>query len=99
MIRKLKENNIIPKRTIHLTFAPDEEIGGVNGIGAFIKTKEFADLNVGVCLDEGLANPTEEFSLFYGERVQWWITVKFTGNTGHGSRFIENTAAEKLVSF
>jgi hypothetical protein len=27
------------------------------------------------------------------------ITVKFTGNTGHGSRFIENTAAEKLVFY
>ena len=71
LIRRLKENNIKLKRTIHLTFAPDEEIGGVLGVGAFIKTKEFADLNVGVCLDEGLANPTEEFSLFYGERVQW----------------------------
>lgn len=71
LVRRLKENNIKPRRTIHLTFAPDEEIGGANGIGAFIKTKEFTDLNVGVCLDEGLANHTEEFSLFYGERVQW----------------------------
>lgn len=27
------------------------------------------------------------------------VTISCFGNTGHGSRFIEKTAAEKLVSF
>ncbi|XP_033127642.1 aminoacylase-1-like [Anneissia japonica] len=44
----------------------------------------------------GLANPTDAFTVFYGERSPWWFKVICTGNTGHGSRFIENTAAEKL---
>jgi aminoacylase len=34
--------------------------------------------------------------VYYGERVIRWIEVTCTGNTGHGSRFIEKTAAEKL---
>ncbi len=36
-----------------------------------IETKEFANLNVGVALDEGLASPDDSFTVFYGERVAW----------------------------
>ena len=35
--------------------------------------------------------------VFYGERKIWWIHVKATGPTGHGSRFVKNSAVEKLV--
>ena len=31
------------------------------------------------------------------ERLPWWVDVTATGNTGHGSRFIENTAVEQIV--
>lgn len=96
VVRKMKLANVRPKRTIHLSFVPDEEIGGQTGIVPFLKTEEFKSLNVGVAFDEGQASPTEEFCVYYGERIVWWITITCTGNTGHGSRFIENTAAEKL---
>lgn len=33
-----------------------------------ISTAGFKKLNVGFALDEGYANPSEEFHLFYGER-------------------------------
>ncbi|KAM5293037.1 aminoacylase-1 isoform 4-T4 [Ctenodactylus gundi] len=45
---------------------------------------------------EGLANPTNAFTVFYSERVIWWVRFTSTGRPGHGSRFIEDTAAEKL---
>ncbi|XP_021567887.1 aminoacylase-1 isoform X7 [Carlito syrichta] len=45
---------------------------------------------------EGLANPTDAFTVFYSERSPWWVRVTSTGRPGHGSRFIEDTAAEKL---
>uniref|UniRef100_A0A8C0MWJ9 N-acyl-aliphatic-L-amino acid amidohydrolase n=2 Tax=Canis lupus familiaris TaxID=9615 RepID=A0A8C0MWJ9_CANLF len=45
---------------------------------------------------EGLANPTDAFTVFYSERSPWWVRITSTGNPGHGSRFIEDTAAEKL---
>ena len=35
--------------------------------------------------------------MFYGERKIWWIRVRTSGNVGHGSRFIKDTAVEKLV--
>ncbi|XP_029455365.1 aminoacylase-1 isoform X2 [Rhinatrema bivittatum] len=95
-IRKLKAAGKHFPRTIHLTFVPDEEIGGHHGMELFVKQPEFQKLNVGFALDEGLANPTDNFTVFYGERCVWWITVTCEGNPGHGSRFIENTAAEKL---
>ncbi|XP_065407446.1 aminoacylase-1 isoform X4 [Chrysemys picta bellii] len=44
----------------------------------------------------GLANPTDTFTVFYGEKCVWWIKIKCEGNPGHGSQFVENTAAEKL---
>uniref|UniRef100_A0A8C7AB17 N-acyl-aliphatic-L-amino acid amidohydrolase n=1 Tax=Neovison vison TaxID=452646 RepID=A0A8C7AB17_NEOVI len=45
---------------------------------------------------EGLANPTDAFTVFYSERSPWWVRISSTGKPGHSSRFIEDTAAEKL---
>uniref|UniRef100_A0A8C0WY57 N-acyl-aliphatic-L-amino acid amidohydrolase n=1 Tax=Castor canadensis TaxID=51338 RepID=A0A8C0WY57_CASCN len=45
---------------------------------------------------EGLANPTDAFTVFYSERSPWWVRITSTGRPGHGSRFVEDTAAEKL---
>ncbi|XP_034961980.1 aminoacylase-1 isoform X1 [Zootoca vivipara] len=95
-IRKLKAEGRQFPRTVHMSFVPDEEIGGHKGMEMFVKRPEFATLNVGFALDEGLANPTDTFTVFYGEKCPWWIKVKVEGNPGHGSRFIENTAAEKM---
>ena len=75
---------------------PDEEVGGHKGMVMFLQRPEFKALNVGFALDEGLASPSDTYSVFYGEKSPWWIKVKCTGSPGHGSRFITNTAAEKL---
>uniref|UniRef100_A0AAQ6AH92 N-acyl-aliphatic-L-amino acid amidohydrolase n=1 Tax=Amphiprion ocellaris TaxID=80972 RepID=A0AAQ6AH92_AMPOC len=95
-VRRLKAEGWKPMRTVHLMFVPDEEVGGHKGMETFVKHPEFQKLNVGFALDEGLANPGEGFTVFYGERNPWWITVHCPGRPGHGSRFVENTAAEKL---
>lgn len=95
-IRRLKAEGRHFPRTIHMSFVPDEEIGGHKGMEMFVKRLEFMTLNVGFALDEGLANPSDTFTVFYGEKCPWWIKVKVEGNPGHGSRFIEDTAAEKL---
>jgi len=84
-------------RTLHVMYVPDEEVGGMDAMEKFVETKEFSDLNIGVALDEGLASPDETFTVFYGERMPWWIRIKAVGPTGHGSRFIENTAVEKIM--
>jgi aminoacylase len=49
----------------------DEEVGGYKGMGCFVKTPEFAALNVGFALDEGIASPDESYHIFYGERAIW----------------------------
>ncbi|XP_075039908.1 aminoacylase-1-like isoform X2 [Mixophyes fleayi] len=97
-VRQLKSEGRHFPRTIHLTMVPDEEIGGHTGMELFVDHLEFRALNPGITLDEGLANPTDAFSVFYGEKCVWWVTVHCRGNPGHGSRFIENTAASKLNS-
>jgi len=86
------------RRTVHLTYVPDEEIGGTDGMGLFVDSEAFKSLNVGLVLDEGIANPGPAYTVFYGERTPWWIIVKAKGATGHGSRFVQNTAVPKLLA-
>lgn len=56
---------------IHGRIYTDEEIGGHDGMEKFVLTEDFKKLNVGFALDEGMANPTEEFIIFNGERSIW----------------------------
>lgn len=96
-IAKLKSSNFQPTRSVYLTFVPDEEISGVEGMNILLVSDWFSKLKVGLALDEGLANENDEFSVFYGERLPWWVKVTAQGNTGHGSRFIDGTAVEQIV--
>lgn len=40
-------------------------------MGTFVKTPEFAELNIGFALDEGIATPHEVFDVYYCERTSW----------------------------
>ncbi|KAI1710839.1 peptidase family m20/M25/M40 domain-containing protein [Ditylenchus destructor] len=98
-IRRLKQaGNASFLRTIHLLYGPDEEIGGKDGMGAFVKTEKFKELNVGFALDESHASEKEEFVVHYGERCTWWLKVTCCGTAGHGSRFIEDNAGAKFLA-
>jgi aminoacylase len=70
-IRFFIRNNIRLKRTIHLTYVPEEEIGGFDGMKEFIHTEEFKKLNAGCSLDEGIASETDVFKVYYAERAIW----------------------------
>lgn len=37
----------------------------------FVHSPEFASLNVGFALDEGLASNDDTFGVYYGERTIW----------------------------
>ncbi|XP_026500882.2 aminoacylase-1-like [Vanessa tameamea] len=95
-VRKLKSAGIKLKRTLHISFVPDEEIGGHDGMEKFVLTDSFKALNIGFALDEGMANPGEEFIIFNGERNIWQIHVICTGQPGHGSLLLPNNSGEKL---
>lgn len=98
-ILRLRRDGFVPTRTVRLSFVPDEEIGGTDGISLLLASEEWKAVQpVGVALDEGLANPRDAFTVFYGERTPWWLMVKAEGTTGHGSRFIKGTAVEKLMA-
>ncbi|KAJ7006664.1 aminoacylase-1-like [Populus alba x Populus x berolinensis] len=96
-IRNLKARNFVPTRTLHISFVPDEEIGGIDGAGKFVKSKVFKDLDVGFVLDEGLASGNDEFRVFYADRSPWNVIIKAKGVPGHGSRMYDNGAIENLM--
>ncbi|CAH2006397.1 unnamed protein product [Acanthoscelides obtectus] len=70
-IRWLMSKGVTLRRTLHVTFVPDEEIGGKDGMAVFVKTNLFKNLNVCFALDEGMASETDVFALYYGERSIW----------------------------
>ncbi|KAL0880388.1 hypothetical protein ABMA27_002825 [Loxostege sticticalis] len=95
-VRRLKEKGIRLKRTVHLSFVPDEEIGGGPGMAKFVKTDDFENLNVGFSLDEGYASATEDYLVFNGERSIWHIKITCPGKSGHGSLLLPDNNGEKI---
>ena len=57
------------------THNKNPQVGGLDGMKIFVLTPEFKAMNVGFCLDEGIAGPEEVIPLFYGERNIFWIKV------------------------
>ncbi|XP_055692556.1 aminoacylase-1-like [Lutzomyia longipalpis] len=97
-IRALKRSGQIFRRTIHVCFVPDEEVGGHLGMREFVKTDAFRQLNVAFSLDEGVASATEEFILFFAEKSTWQVTFKCTGTPAHGAAVVENSAGDKVFA-
>lgn len=77
-IKNLQRDKKRLSRTIHVTFVPDEEIGGEDGMKAFVETEEFKNLKVGFVWDEGGAFPLDAktFFVFQGERSKWGKNLK-----------------------
>ncbi|XP_073973329.1 aminoacylase-1-like isoform X2 [Rhodnius prolixus] len=95
-VRRLKDSGTRLKRTVHMSFVPDEEIGGEDGMGKWVSTEDFESLNVGCALDEGMASVDETYLLFYGERSIWQVHIHCPGTPGHGSLLLPDTAGEKM---
>ncbi|XP_068156920.1 aminoacylase-1-like [Drosophila tropicalis] len=95
-IRALKRNGVRLKRTIHISFVADEETGGQLGMAPFVDSADFRNLNIGFSLDEGMASPTAEIPVYYAERTGRCVTFKISGQAGHGSLLLSNTAGEKM---
>lgn len=97
-IRRLKLSGKVFSRSIHLAFVPDEEIGGAAGASKLSSSDILQDLNVGICLDEGVPCPVNRTYLFNAERSVWWIRITATGPAGHGSSLLQGTAVERLLT-
>ncbi|XP_031350143.1 aminoacylase-1-like [Photinus pyralis] len=95
-VRRLQRDNVVLRRTIHLSFVPDEERGGELGMREFVKTESFRKLNVGFALDEGLASVDDTYKVYYGERTCWRFHIHCVGTAGHASLLTENNAGDKI---
>ncbi|KVH95533.1 aminoacylase-1-like [Cynara cardunculus var. scolymus] len=93
----LTDPHFTPIRTVHISYVPDEEIGGLHGMAKFVESKEFKQLNVGFFLDEGQASTTDQYRVFYADRSPWNLVIKAVGMPGHGSRMFDNSAMENLM--
>ncbi|GER40335.1 aminoacylase family protein [Striga asiatica] len=98
-IKELKHSDpdYTPLRTVHISYVPDEEIGGFDGMTKFVESREFRELNLGFVLDEGQTSVNDEFRVFFADRTPWHLVIKATGMPGHGSRMYDNSAMENLM--
>ena len=55
-MQSLKCQGYIPLRTIRLSFVPDEEIGGTDGMLVLLNSKWFKEYPIGIALDEVFSN-------------------------------------------
>lgn len=94
-IYQLKTQAFRPKRTIHICFTPDEEIGSL-GMKSFVETETFRKLNVGCGLDEGVASSDSIFNLYYGERTSYKVTVICTDEGGGATHLRDDTVGVKM---
>lgn len=95
-VRRLKNSGVALKRTIHISFVPDEEIGSDYGMKLFSESAEFKRLNIGFALDESRPSVEDTLVAYNGERTSRQIKVNCLGTPGHGSLLPSNTAGEKL---
>lgn len=86
-----------PARTIHVTFVPDEEIGGRDGMRSLVRSPLWKELNVGAALDEGVPHPEGKFHVLRGERQSWSLLVDVAGAPGHGATLPGSTAVGTLM--
>ncbi|MBA0872863.1 hypothetical protein Goshw_022133 [Gossypium schwendimanii] len=96
-IRRLKLSGFQPKRSLYLSFVPDEEIGGYDGAKKLAYSDVFKDMNVEIVLDEGLPSTDGNYRLFYAEMAPWWLVIKSNGAPGHGAKLYDNSAMENLL--
>ncbi|ESQ30989.1 hypothetical protein EUTSA_v10011489mg [Eutrema salsugineum] len=96
-IRNLKSRGFSPLRTVHISYVPEEEIGGFDGMEKFAASSEFTELNVGFAMDEGQASPGDEFRVFYADRTPWNLVIRAEGIPGHGAKLYDNGAMENLM--
>ena len=52
-----------PKRNVFVLFVPDEEMSGVKGMQKFVASPKLKEINAGLALDEGLANPGSQYTV------------------------------------
>ncbi|KAL3693749.1 hypothetical protein R1sor_007400 [Riccia sorocarpa] len=96
-IRILKSKGWVPVRDVHVLWVPDEEVGGDDGWGKFSVSKEFEELNASIVLDEGsISSSGDKYIAINGEKNMWWLVITAKGETGHGSIYFENSAAENM---
>ncbi|GBG75382.1 hypothetical protein CBR_g20012 [Chara braunii] len=86
-----------PLRTVHLSFVPDEEIGGHDGMEKLVKWEGFDSLGVGFALDEGLPSEGSDYKVFNAERGGFWVMITAKGKPGHGSMMYDGSATENLI--
>jgi N-acyl-L-amino-acid amidohydrolase len=99
-LKELKQQGIIPSRTIHLFAVPDEEVGGFKGTKEFVETQQFKDLNVGFIVDEGHASGIDGIlDIKVSERKPIQVRITSTGACAHGSHLQCHNAVHDLVAF
>ena len=101
---ELARREDLPARVIYLA-TPDEENGGVEGLGALIERHPELFDDIAVAITEGGVNrmvgARADEQLWWGVEFQQkrplWLEVRFDGRAGHGAKLDLHSAPKKLA--
>jgi len=88
------------RRTVHVLFVPDEEVGGRTGMASLVNSSLWRDtLRPAVLIDECLPETRlGVYKVCYGERQPWWMTIRTSHHTAHGGTLPADTAIQRLFA-
>jgi len=91
---RLKKRKITPTSNIIISFVPEEEVMGIEGMNLLVD--KLPKIKFG--FDEGIPSELDNFVIYNGERKPWWIKMFAKGQTGHGSKYIKDSSVDKLMN-
>lgn len=98
----LKRRGTALRRDVIFLATPDEELGGLNGVGMLLEKHPDIFAGVGFVLNEGGYNETVVDKVRYWaiethQKVPLWLRVTTEGMAGHGAMAREGGASRKLI--
>lgn len=99
----IKRSGRVPDRDIIFLATPDEEVGGVYGAGWFVKNHPELVKDAEYLLNEGFFIDTTDsgkhkyWGVDISEKSPLWLKLTATGDAGHASMPIANSATNRLA--
>ncbi len=98
----LHRSGIPLNRDVIFMATADEEAGGYFGAGWLVENRPELFEGVGFLLNEGgggmLVEGRPAFGIEVTQKVPWWFRLVATGQPGHGSRPLKESAVTRLVA-
>ncbi|XP_013136913.1 PREDICTED: aminoacylase-1-like [Papilio polytes] len=100
-LSNLKRCDVTLLRDVYLVLTPDFITFSQNGLGVFVQTEEFQNMNVGIALTVGIGSEGPELPILHQDKTQIGLRVDCYGQSAFSALLIDvnKTAAGPCIAF